>query len=142
MSPKQGGADEHPHTPPDARRAGLVRHRGAALLRALGRPVLLRQPHRRDLRRPLGPLDPGARRPRQPAAGSRSGPGPRPGGRPMIGIFIYGVVVFALVCGALGLLAWGIVNERRDRVNVEQWREVFGETAAIQVSREPEGSPR
>jgi hypothetical protein len=60
----------------------------------------------------------------------------------MIGIFIYGVVVFALVCGALGLLAWGIVNERRDRVNVEQGREVFGETAAIQVSREPEGSPR
>jgi hypothetical protein len=60
----------------------------------------------------------------------------------MIGIFIYGVVVFALVCGALGLLTWGIVNERRDRVNVEQGREVFGETAAIQVSRAPEGSPR
>jgi hypothetical protein len=60
----------------------------------------------------------------------------------MIGIFIYGIGVFTLVCGALGLLIWGIINERRDRVNVEQGRDVFGETAAIQVSRVPEGSPR
>ena len=53
----------------------------------------------------------------------------------MIGIFIYGAVVFGLVCIALGLLAWGIVNERRDRIRFEQGREVFGETAALEVSR-------
>ena len=45
----------------------------------------------------------------------------------MIGIFIYGIVVFGLVCAALGLLAWGIVNERRDRTRFEQGREVFGD---------------
>ena len=60
----------------------------------------------------------------------------------MIGIFIYGIVVFALVCGALGLLAWGIVNERRDRTVFEQGREVFGAEAAKKVAREPEGVPR
>ncbi|HSD22913.1 MAG TPA: hypothetical protein VLB79_01160 [Solirubrobacterales bacterium] len=60
----------------------------------------------------------------------------------MIGIFIYGVVVFGLVCGALGLLAWGIVNERRDRTEFEQGREVFGDQAALEVTREPEGVPR
>jgi hypothetical protein len=60
----------------------------------------------------------------------------------MIGIFLYGVVVFALVCGALGLLAWGIVNERRDRTQFEQGRRVFGDEAALEVSREPEGASR
>ena len=60
----------------------------------------------------------------------------------MIGIFLYGVVVFGLVCAALGLLAWGIVNERRDRTQFEQGREVFGAAAARQVSREPGGVPR
>jgi hypothetical protein len=60
----------------------------------------------------------------------------------MIGIFLYGVVVFALVCGALGLLAWGIVNERRDRTQFEQGRRVFGDEAALKVSREPEGATR
>jgi hypothetical protein len=60
----------------------------------------------------------------------------------MIGIFLYGIVVFALVCGALGLLAWGIVNERRDRTVFEQGREVFGTEAAQKVAREPEGVPR
>ena len=45
----------------------------------------------------------------------------------MIGVFLYGVVVFALVCAALGLLAWGIVNERRDRTQFEQGRQVFGD---------------
>jgi hypothetical protein len=60
----------------------------------------------------------------------------------MIGIFLYGIVVFALVCGAISLLAWGIVNERRDRTQVEQGRKVFGEPAAVQVSRHPEGAPR
>jgi uncharacterized surface protein with fasciclin (FAS1) repeats len=59
----------------------------------------------------------------------------------MIGIFIYGTVVFALVCAALGLLAWGIVNERRDRTQFEQARDVFGEQAALAVSRKPEGAP-
>jgi hypothetical protein len=60
----------------------------------------------------------------------------------MIGIFLYGIVVFALVCAAAGLLAWGIVNERRDRTQFEQGREVFGEAAAVQVSRHPERAPR
>jgi hypothetical protein len=60
----------------------------------------------------------------------------------MIGIFLYGVVVFGLVCVALGLLAWGIVNERRDRTLFEQSREVFGDAAARQISQEPEGVPR
>jgi hypothetical protein len=60
----------------------------------------------------------------------------------MIGIFLYGVFVFSLVCGALGLLAWGIVNERRDRTRFEQGRQVFGDAAALEVTREPEGVPR
>ena len=60
----------------------------------------------------------------------------------MIGIFLYGVVVFGFVCVALGLLAWGIVNERRDRTLFEQGREVFGDPAARQMSREPGGVPR
>jgi hypothetical protein len=50
-------------------------------------------------------------------------------------IFIYGTVVFAIVAAALALLAWGIVNERHDRVRFEQGREVFGEpTAAMHAS--------
>ena len=60
----------------------------------------------------------------------------------MIGIFLYGIVVFGLVSAALGLLAWGIVNERRDRTRFEQGREVFGAAAAREVTREPEGVPR
>ena len=60
----------------------------------------------------------------------------------MIGIFLYGIAVFTLVCTALGLLAWGIVNERRDRTLFEQGREVFGDAAARQISGEPEGVPR
>ncbi|MGZ5331385.1 MAG: hypothetical protein ACXWZ6_11900 [Solirubrobacterales bacterium] len=48
----------------------------------------------------------------------------------MLAIFIYGLVVFAIVSLALGLIAWGIVNERRDRVSYEQGREVFGEAGA------------
>ena len=56
----------------------------------------------------------------------------------MIGIFLYGVVVFGLVCVALGLLAWGIVNERRDRTRFEQGREVFGTLAARRVAGVPE----
>ena len=45
-------------------------------------------------------------------------------------IFIYGAVVFGIVSFALGLIAWGIVNERRDRPCLEQGREVYGEPAA------------
>ena len=60
----------------------------------------------------------------------------------MIGIFIFGTFVFALVCTALGLLAWGIVNERRDRTRLEQGRVVFGDAAAVEVTRNPEGVPR
>jgi hypothetical protein len=60
----------------------------------------------------------------------------------MIGIFLYGVFVVALVSAALGLLGWGIVNERRDRMQFEQGRQVFGDQAALEVSSEPEGAPR
>lgn len=60
----------------------------------------------------------------------------------MIGIFIYGTFVFALVCIALALIAWGIVNERRDRARFEQGREVFGEAAAREVSGERKGAAR
>ena len=60
----------------------------------------------------------------------------------MIGIFLYGVFVLALVSAALGLLGWGIVNERRDRTQFEQGRRVFGDQAALEVSSEPEGAPR
>jgi hypothetical protein len=47
-----------------------------------------------------------------------------------LAIFLYGVVVFAIVASALGLLAWGIVNERRDRERFEQGRDVFGPAGA------------
>ena len=58
-------------------------------------------------------------------------------------IFIYGTVVFGIVCAALGLIAWGIVNERRDRTRFEQGREVFGEpTAAMQASASTERAAR
>jgi hypothetical protein len=57
-------------------------------------------------------------------------------------IFIYGTVVFTIVAAALGLLAWGIVNERRDRTSLEQGREVFGDAAAVEVTRNPEGVAR
>ena len=55
------------------------------------------------------------------------------------GIFIYGIVVTLLVATALGLLAWGIVNERRDRHSIEQGREVFGTRAAAHVPRRANG---
>jgi hypothetical protein len=45
-------------------------------------------------------------------------------------IFAYGTVVFAIVSAALGILVWGIVNERRDRERFEQGREVFGDAGA------------
>ena len=35
------------------------------------------------------------------------------------GIFIYGTVVFVLVACALWLIAWGIVVERRSRLELE-----------------------
>ena len=60
----------------------------------------------------------------------------------MIGIFLYGAFVFVLVSAALGLLGWGIINERRDRTQYEQGRQVFGDEAALEVSTEPEGAPR
>jgi hypothetical protein len=45
-------------------------------------------------------------------------------------IFIYGTMVFGIVSLAIGLVAWGIVNERRDRTRFHQGREVFGDRAA------------
>ena len=60
----------------------------------------------------------------------------------MIGNFVYGVVVFGLVCLALGLLAWGIVNERRDRRSPEQGSRVYGSAAAEKIAHNPEGVAR
>jgi hypothetical protein len=54
----------------------------------------------------------------------------------LLAIFIYGVVVSAIVLTALGLLAWGIVNERRDRSRPEQAREVFGARAATYLTEQ------
>lgn len=51
-------------------------------------------------------------------------------------IFLYGIAVFGIVALALGLLAWGIVNERRDRTRPEQARQVFGEAAVIESPEE------
>ena len=48
----------------------------------------------------------------------------------LVGIFVYGTLVFAIVAFALALIAWGIVNERRDRTRYEQGREVFGDHGA------------
>lgn len=54
-----------------------------------------------------------------------------------LGIFIYGIVVTALVATALALIAWGIVNERRDRSRPSQGREVFGDRAAAYMANAP-----
>jgi hypothetical protein len=43
---------------------------------------------------------------------------------------IYGILAAAMVATALALIAWGIINERRDRTRQERAREVFGEHAA------------
>jgi membrane protein implicated in regulation of membrane protease activity len=56
-------------------------------------------------------------------------------------IFLYGTMVFAIVSLAIGLISWGIVNERRDRTRFRQGREVFGERAAAAETR-PHGSIR
>ena len=45
-------------------------------------------------------------------------------------IFIYGTMVFGIVSLAVGLIGWGIVNERRDRTRFHHGREVFGDRAA------------
>jgi hypothetical protein len=45
-------------------------------------------------------------------------------------LFLYGTFVFGLVAVALTLIAWGIVNERRDRLDPERARRVFGEPGA------------
>lgn len=47
-----------------------------------------------------------------------------------LAIFLYGVVVFGIVCAALALIGWGIVNERRDRTSFAQGSEVFGAAGA------------
>jgi hypothetical protein len=57
----------------------------------------------------------------------------------LLAIFVYGAFVSAIVGTALGLLAWGIVNEGRDRRLPEQGREVFGAQAAEYITRSREG---
>lgn len=57
-----------------------------------------------------------------------------------LGIFLYGLVVAALVASALGLLAWGIVAERRDRRHPEQGSEVFGAPEAAYVASHEDGT--
>ena len=37
-----------------------------------------------------------------------------------VGIFVFGVIVFAFVAGACGLILWGIITERRDREQLER----------------------
>ncbi len=56
-----------------------------------------------------------------------------------LGIFLYGLVVSGMVAGALGLIAWGIVKDKRDRQLPSQRREVFGERAAEHMSRHGDG---
>ena len=56
-----------------------------------------------------------------------------------LGIFLYGLVVTGMVAGALGLIAWGIVNEKRDRQSPSQRREMFGARAAEHMSRHGDG---
>jgi len=57
-------------------------------------------------------------------------------------IFIYGTMVFAIVSLAIGLITWGIVNERRDRSRFQQGREVFGDRAASIETTRPQGTTR
>jgi hypothetical protein len=59
-----------------------------------------------------------------------------------LGIFIYGLVVTSLVAFALGLLAWGIVKERRDRHSLAQGREVFGVRVAANIAAEADEPSR
>jgi len=54
----------------------------------------------------------------------------------LLAIFLYGAVVSAIVVTALGLLAWGIVNERRDRSRPDQGREVFGARSATYLNEQ------
>jgi hypothetical protein len=58
-----------------------------------------------------------------------------------LAIFFYGVVVVGIVSLAMGLLVWGIVNERRDRIRFEQAREVFGEPTALMQASKQRGAP-
>ena len=46
----------------------------------------------------------------------------------------------AMVASALGLLAWGIVAERRDRRHPEQGSEVFGAPEAAYVASHEDGT--
>jgi hypothetical protein len=59
-----------------------------------------------------------------------------------LAIFLYGLVVTALVVAALALVAWGIATERRDRKDPRERRKVFGEPAAATIeAREERGEP-
>ena len=46
-------------------------------------------------------------------------------------IFLYGTVVFTLVATALGVLAWGIVTERRSRLELEAEQRLTSRQAAL-----------
>ena len=47
------------------------------------------------------------------------------------GIFIYGTVVFAFVATALGLIAWGIITERRARHALERHQGISDRKAQL-----------
>jgi hypothetical protein len=49
------------------------------------------------------------------------------------GIFIYGTVVFAFVATALGLIAWGIVTERRARLALERRQGISDREGEVQL---------
>jgi hypothetical protein len=57
-------------------------------------------------------------------------------------LFLYGGFVFSFVAVALALIAWGIVNERRDRLDPEQARRVLGEPGASLEARRAEEALR
>ncbi len=50
-----------------------------------------------------------------------------------VAIFIYGIVVFAIVAGACSLIGYGIVTERRDRLQLDAEAEAAG-AGAVEVA--------
>jgi len=52
-----------------------------------------------------------------------------------LAIFLYGAVVSSLVLTALGLIAWGIVNEQRDRQHRDEHGDGSDAPAPAPVAR-------
>lgn len=43
-----------------------------------------------------------------------------------IGIFLFGLVVISIVCAACVLIGWGMITERRDRVETDAHADAMG----------------